>query len=341
MSGKSVERDNSDSRIGDETELIQTYLAPLAEGMAGAFRLTDDAAFLRPPSGADLVFSSDPIIAGVHFFHDDRPADIAWKALACNASDMAAKGAAPVAYLLTLALPEAPERDWIAAFADGLRAAQSEFGCKLIGGDTDMTPGPLSIGITIIGSVATGAFVPRHGAKAGDHVFVSGTIGDAALGLALRRDPSLFSTLTDADRALLLDRYLRPKPRLALADAVRSHARAALDISDGLMKDLGRLAGASLGIALKFDDIPLSPPARAALDENPNVRDSILGGGDDYELLIAVAPENIEKFVASAAESGIRVHDIGVLESKITTVVLDPSGVPIALRRPGYDHFSR
>ena len=204
-----------------------------------------------------------------------------------------------------------------------------------------MTPGPLSIGITIIGSVAAGAFIPRGGAKAGDHVFVSGTIGDAALGLALRRDPSQFSTLTDDQRALLLDRYLRPKPRLALAGPVRSYARSALDVSDGLIKDLRRLAGASLGIAVKFDDIPLSPPARAALAANPNVRDSILAGGDDYELLIAVAPENIGKFVTSAGESGIPVYDIGVLESKITTVVVDPSGVPIALRRPGYDHFSR
>jgi len=309
--------------------------------MAGAFGLADDAAVLRPAGGSDLVFSSDPIIAGVHFFADDRPGDIAWKALACNASDMAAKGAAPVAYLLTLALPEAPERAWIAAFADGLRAAQSAFGCKLIGGDTDLTPGPLSIGITIIGSVPAGEFVPRHGAKSGDHVFVSGTIGDSALGLALRREPSLFSTLTIADREFLLDRYLRPKPRMELADAVRAHARAALDISDGLMKDLSRLAGSSLGIALKFDAIPLSASARAALAGDPEVRDSILGGGDDYELLAAVPPEAVEQFLESAGKSGIDVHDIGILQLNAQTVAIDSLGNPIPLRRPGYDHFSR
>lgn len=341
MPGKSFERDSDSSRVGNETELIQTYLAPLAEGMAGAFGLADDAAVLRPASGCDLVFSSDPIIAGVHFFADDRPADVAWKALACNVSDMSAKGAAPLAYLLTLALPEAPERAWIAAFADGLRAAQSAFGCKLIGGDTDLTPGPLSIGITIIGSVPAGKFIPRHGAKAGDHVFVSGTIGDAALGLALRLEPLLFSKLTIAGREFLLDRYLRPRPRLALADAVRAHARAALDISDGLMKDLSRLAGSSLGIALKFDAIPLSSPARAALAADPKVRDSVLTGGDDYELLVAVPPEAAEQFLASAGKSGIDVHDIGVLQANVSTVALDSSGQPIALCRPGYDHFSR
>lgn len=341
MPGKSFEGDKAHARIENETELIQTYLAPLADGMAGAFGLTDDAAFLRPAPGTDLVFSSDPIIAGVHFFADDRPADIAWKALACNASDMAAKGAAPVAYLLTLALPEAPERAWIAAFADSLRAAQSEFGCKLIGGDTDLTPGPLSIGITIIGSVPEGAFVPRHGAEAGDHVFVSGTIGDSALGLVLRREPTLFHALSGTDREFLLDRYLRPRPRLALADAVRTHARAALDISDGLMKDLTRLAGPALGISLNFDAIPLSSSVRKALAADPKVQDTVLSGGDDYELLIAVPPAKVRSFLAAAGKSGISVHELGRLASKIPVVALDSKGCPIPLRRPGYDHFSR
>jgi len=341
MSGTPSARDKNGLRVESETELIQNYLAPLAEGMPGAFGLTDDAAVLRPASGCDLVFSSDPIIAGVHYFPDDRPVDIAWKALACNVSDMAAKGAAPLAYLLTLALPEAPERAWIEDFAEGLRAAQVAFGCKLIGGDTDRTPGPLSIGITIIGSVPSGAFVRRHGAKAGDHVFITGSIGDAALGLALRREPSLFKDrLPSSDREFLLNRYLRPRPRLALADTIRAHARAALDISDGLMKDLTRLAGPSLGIALKFDAIPLSPPVRAALAADPNVRDAVLAGGDDYELLVAVPPEKVEKFFADAEKTGIDVHDAGVLEAKVLTVALDASGIPIEIC-PGYDHFSR
>ena len=341
MPGTPFERDKSGPRVESETELIQTYFAPLTEGVPGAFGLKDDAAVVPHAPGTDLVFSSDPIIAGVHFFPDDRPADIAWKALACNVSDMAAKGAKPLAYLLTLALPDAPERAWIADFADGLRAAQQEFGCNLIGGDTDRTPGPLSIGITIIGSVPSGTFVPRHGSKAGDHVFITGTIGDAALGLALRRDPSLLEDLlSESDRNFLLDRYLRPRPRFALADAVRTYARAALDISDGLMKDLTRVAG-PLGIALKFDAIPLASPVRAALAADPKVQDAILAGGDDYELLIAVPPENAEKLLASAAKTGIDVHDVGVLEAKIPVVAIDSTGKPMEPRRPGYDHFSR
>ncbi|WP_051112072.1 thiamine-phosphate kinase [Hyphomicrobium denitrificans] len=341
MPGTPFERDKNGPRVESETELIQTYLVPLAEGMPGAFGLRDDAAVIPHAPGIDLVFSSDPIIAGVHFFPDDRPADIARKALACNVSDMAAKGAEPLAYLLTLALPEAPERAWIADFAKGLRAAQTEFGCKLIGGDTDRTPGPLSIGITIIGSVPSGAFVPRHGSKAGDHVFITGTIGDAALGLALRREPSLFKDrLSESDREFLLDRYLRPRPRSALAAAVRTHARAALDISDGLVKDLTRLAG-PLGLALKFDVIPLSSSVRAALAADPKVQDAILAGGGDYELLIAVSPEKAEKFLASAAKTGIAVRDVGVLDAGTHVAVLDSRGNRIEPRHPGYDHFLR
>ena len=341
MPGTPFERDKNGPRVESETELIQTYLAPLAEDVPGAFGLRDDAAVIPHAPGTDLVFSSDPIIAGVHFFADGRPADIAWKALACNVSDMAAKGARPLAYLLTLALPDAPERSWIADFADGLRTAQTEFGCKLIGGDTDRTPGPLSIGITIIGSVPSGTFVTRHGSKAGDHVFITGTIGDASLGLALRREPSLFKDrLSESDREFLLDRYLRPRPRFALAEVVRTYARTALDISDGLLKDLTRLAG-PLGITLKFDVIPLSPPVRAALAADAKVQDAILAGGDDYELLIAVPPENAEKFLASAARIGIDVHDVGVLEAGIRVVALDSAGKPIEPRLPGYDHFLR
>jgi thiamine-monophosphate kinase len=342
MPATPFERDGNGGRIESETELIQTYLAPLAEGMPGAFGLADDAALLAHRPGTDLVFSSDPIIAGVHFFPDDRAGDIAWKALACNVSDMAAKGAAPLAYLLTLALPEAPERAWVADFADGLRTAQTEFGCKLIGGDTDVTPGPLTIGITIIGSLPAGGFIPRHGAKAGDHVFITGSIGDAALGLALRRDPSLFKNcLPETDRAFLLDRYLRPRPRVALAEAVRTYARSALDISDGLLKDMTRLAGPASGIALRFDAVPLSPSARAALAEDTRVQDAVLSGGGDYELIVAVPPGKTAAFQASAEKVGIVAHDVGVLEAGIPVQILDGTGMPIALDRSGYDHFSR
>jgi thiamine-monophosphate kinase len=328
-------------RVKTETELIQTYLAPLAQGMPGAFGLKDDTALLTPPPGTQLVVTSDPIIAGVHFFDTDRADDIAWKALAVNVSDLAAKAADPLAYMLTLAFPDPPEHDWMAMFAGGLRAAQEEFRCRLIGGDTDLTPGRLSIGVTAIGTVPMGAFVHRQGAKARDHVFVSGTLGDAALGLAIRGDNKLFEgVLTEGDRSLLNGRYLRPLPRLGLAEALREHASAAMDISDGFLKDLARLAG-SLGIGVRLDGLPLSPPVKAALAADARVADAILGGGDDYELLVAVPPGNVEGFIHSAAKSGINVCDVGVMQEGLPITVFDADGQPIEVQRFGYDHFSR
>lgn len=335
------EHDKSSERVESETDLIQTYLAPLARRMPGAFGLRDDAALLSPEPGTDLVLTTDPIIAGVHFLPGDQPGDIAWKALAVNVSDLAAKGAEPLAYLLTLALPEAPKREWIAAFAQGLAVAQEEFGCHLIGGDTDRTPGPLAIGVTAIGTLPAGTFVPRQGAAAGDHVFVTGTLGDAAVGLALHRDPDLYANaLTVEDRNFLIDRYLRPRPRFALRQALRTCASAALDVSDGLLKDLVRLAG-PLGIMLQFEALPLSPPLRTALSRDARVADAVLAGGDDYELLVAVPPDDAEAFALEAARFGVSVSDLGVLQDGLPVTVLGPAGTPIEAHRLGYDHFAR
>lgn len=330
----------SGDRIANETDLIQTYLAPLTRGAPGAFGLRDDAALIAPEPGTDLVFTSDPIIAGVHFFPTDNAADVAWKALAVNASDLAAKGARPIAYILNLALPEPPEREWIGNFANGLRAAQDSFGCHLIGGDTDLTPGPLSIGVTIIGAVPSGKFVRRQGAAVGDHVFVTGTIGDSALGLRVHADPSAFPHLAVEERAYLESRYLRPTPRLALGETLRTHASAALDISDGLMKDLARLAG-GLGLMLNFDLIPLSKAAASARACDPAVTETILGGGDDYELLVAVPPAAVVDFRHAAEASGVKVSDLGALDANISLQVVDADGTPIAVEQFGYDHFSR
>ena len=329
------------SRVESETEIIQTYLAPLAQGMPGALGLTDDAAVITVDPGSNIVVSSDPIIAGVHFFPSDRAEDVAWKALAVNVSDIAAKGARPFAYIMTLAFPEAPERAWLSLFAQGLATAQVEFGCVLVGGDTDRTPGPLSIGITMIGTVPKGGFVRRRGAAAGDHVFVTGTIGDAALGLAIHRDAALFSdVLTDGDRSLLVGRYLRPSPRHALADVLRHHASAALDVSDGFLKDLRRLAE-PFGISLKLDSVPISQPVRAALARDPKVADAILGGGDDYELIVAVPPQEAASFAEDALKAGVNVTEVGVLEDGADVCVLDADGDLIEPRRYGYDHFLR
>ncbi|HET6390880.1 thiamine-phosphate kinase [Hyphomicrobium sp.] len=330
----------SDDRIEDETDLVQTYLAPLAAGAPGAFGLRDDAALISPEPGTGIVVSSDPIIAGVHFFAGDAAADFAWKALAVNASDMAAKGATPFGYILTLALPEAPTRDWMQSFSAGLRQAQESFGCHLLGGDTDRTPGPLTIGVTMMGSVPAGKFVPRHSARSGDHVFVTGTIGDAALGLALRKIPAAFDdVLSEEQRAFALGRYLRPRPRIGLAEALRNHASAALDVSDGLLKDLRRLAGGS-GMSLELGSVPVSSAVSAALTHDENLASLVLAGGDDYEILAAVPPNAVAGFKQGAEEAGIAVTRLGILEEGSPLEVRDLNGRFLDLQRLGYDHFA-
>src|SRR6185436_18937693 len=245
-------------------EAIIRVLAPLAQGFAGAFDLRDDCALITPAPGTELVLKVDPVAEGVHFLADDAPEDIAWKALAVNVSDLAAKAARPLGYLLALSFPAAPAADWLSRFAAGLAEAQARFGCHLIGGDTDRRPGPLTVTMTVIGEVEQGRMVRRGTARAGDAVLVSGTLGDAALGLALRKDPALAAAwgLTPAEAEHLRRRYARPEPRLALAGALRDHASAAMDISDGLAKDLARLCTTSgCAARVRFADLPLSAAA--------------------------------------------------------------------------------
>ena len=328
-------------RVKTETDLIQTYLAPLAAGAPGAFGLMDDAASISPEPGTDLVITTDPVRAGVHFFETDRADDIAWKSLAVNVSDLAAKGARPLAYTMALAFPEAPERSWMKSFADGLRAAQTEFGCHLIGGDTDRASGPLSISITAFGSVPRGRMVQRSTAQAGDHIFVTGTLGDAALGLALHRDPAFLSReLTRADRAFLAGRYLRSSPRLAMRPLLLSAASASLDISDGLLKDLGRMAAsAGAGATIRFEVLPLSPSARHMIEAVPSFAEQIASGGDDYEILFAVPPDRLELLRSGAPAVPVQITEIGRLEAGGGVTLLDASGRAIHFGSSGYDHF--
>ena len=328
-------------RVKTETDLIQTYLAPLAAGAPGAFGLQDDAAVISPEPATDIVISTDPVRAGVHFFETDRADDIAWKALAVNISDIAAKGARPLAYTMAIAFPAAPERAWMQSFAEGLRAAQTEFGCHLIGGDTDHSGSPLSIAITAFGSVPRSRMVQRTTATAGDHLFVTGTLGDAALGLALHRDATFLNReLTSGDRAFLIGRYLRPNPRLGLAPLLLATASASLDISDGLLKDLGRMAaGAGSGATIRFDALPLSPPARALVRSEPAIAGQIVTGGDDYEILFAVPPGKLDIFRTMAPAIPVQVREIGRLEEGGGVTLLDDRGQAMHFGRQGYDHF--
>lgn len=325
-----------------EDELIETTFAPLASGFAGALGLKDDCAFLTPPPGEDLVLTTDAVAAGVHFLADDAPADIAWKALAVNVSDLTAKGARPIVYLLSLSFPEHPARAWLDAFAAGLAEAQAAFGITLAGGDTDRRPGPLSATVTAIGSVARGRMVCRSTAQSGDVLLLSGTLGDSALGLRLRQDQGRAAAMGLGEEGVrvLVERYLRPSPRLALAPHLVSFATAAMDVSDGLVKDCGRLARASgLGARLDAWRLPLSEPARTALGRQPDLLEVLLTGGDDYEVLAAVAPNRAADFRAAAAASGVAVAEIGRLVDGEGVTVTDADGRPLEIHSPGWDHF--
>jgi thiamine-monophosphate kinase len=218
-----------------EDDLIATYFRPLATH-PGAFGLTDDAAAIAPPPGCDLVLKTDGVISGVHFFLDDPADAVARKALRINLSDLAAKGAAPLGFLLSIGLPAGLPSGWIRSFADGLRDDAAHYGCPLLGGDTDKSPGAITVYIMALGTVPHGTMVRRNGARPGDVVVATGTIGDAALGLKLRLDAAAARRwgLDAAMEVHLRSRYLLPQPRNAIADALRRHATAAMDVSDGL-----------------------------------------------------------------------------------------------------------
>ena len=323
-----------------EERLIARYFRPLAKH-PGALGLTDDAAILTPPPGCDLVLTTDGIIAGVHFFVDDPPDTIGRKALRMNLSDLAAKGAKPLGFLLSAALPAGVEETWLADFAAGLGADAERYQCPLLGGDTDRTPGPLSISIAAFGAVPQGKMIRRSTAKAGDRIVVTGTIGDAALGALLHRDANVAERLQLAEpmRGHLRDRYLLPQPRNALADVVLGHASAAMDVSDGLAGDLAKLCRAS-GIAAEIDvaHVPLSAAARAAIDADPAVIETALTGGDDYEILLTLPAERLASFRSAAEAVGVAVSEIGVaVAGKGARFVR--GGETLAFTRPSFSHF--
>ncbi len=327
-------------RLG-EIAFISDFLAPLASS-PGAFGLKDDAALLTGLPSSGLVITADALVAGVHFFEDDDPGDVAYKALAVNISDLAAKAAQPLAYTLTLALAEAPTETWAARFAAGLGRAQQQFGAALIGGDTVSARGAWSLSITAFGVASERGMVPRGGASAGDFIYVSGTLGDSALGLEARGgDGAIAAVLSPGERDYLLARYLYPEPRLALARALASEASAAMDISDGLALDLSRMCAASQTAAeILVAKIPLSEAAETAVSAFPDAIRTILTGGDDYEILAAVAPQHAAAFEAASAEASVKVTRIGTMRAGPGVPIFKKTdGSPLSLASRGYEHF--
>ena len=328
------------SRAG-EFDLIARYFAPLAgDGRVRALGLTDDAALLVPRADSELVLTADALVAGVHFLPDDPPALVARKALRVNLSDLAAKGATPLAYLLCLSLPAETREAWVAGFAEGLAADQEAFAITLAGGDTTSTPGPLTIAITAIGEVASGAMLLRSGAKPGDEIWVSGTIGDAALGLRVLRDGA-GAQLPAVLRDELADRYRLPRPRLALGMALAGSGVAAMDVSDGLVQDLGHVARlAGCRAIVDEDAIPFSTAAAALIAGDPTMRDVALAGGDDYELLVAAPPSQAPRLAAASRDADTPLRRIGRLVAGGEGVALrDREGRERRLARGGWTHF--
>ncbi len=327
-------------RLG-EIALISEYLAPLAVH-AGAFGLKDDAALLTGLPSSGLAVTADGLVAGIHFFEDDDPGDAAYKAVAVNISDLAAKAARPLAYTMTLALADAPTEEWAQRLAGGLARAHAKFGIALIGGDTVTARGAWWISITAFGEAAPRGLVPRGGAKAGDVLYVSGTLGDAALGLQLRLNEGAFGPhLAPAQREFLLTRYLYPEPRLALAPALAGLASAAMDISDGLALDLSRMCAASgCSAEIPIAGIPLSDAARAITEARCDCMQTILTGGDDYEILAAVPPERASAFEASSREAQVPVARIGVVTAGTAAPKFKAAdGSELALPLQGFEHF--
>ena len=330
----------TDHPASAEDSLIARYFQPLATD-PGAFGLGDDAAILKS-LGDDLVVTTDAIVEGVHFLPDDPADSIARKALRVNLSDLAAKGATPAGFVLTLALRGADD-GWLAPFARGLGEDATAFGCPLLGGDTVSTPGPLMISITAFGRVPEGRMIHRLGARPGDRVVVSGTIGDATLGLAILKGGAVAAGLADdaAGREMLVGRYRVPQPRSALAKAVREHASAAMDVSDGLAGDLAKLCAAS-GVSAVIDatGVPLSAPAAGLLARGTVGIGALLSGGDDYEVLCTVPENRYDAFAQAARQAGVAVTPIGtVIAGTSAPTFLDGQGREIPLSRLSYSHF--
>lgn len=322
----------SEAPLG-EFAFIRKHLRPLARDHPAGLDLADDAAVLAVPPGRELVVTKDAMVAGVHFLADDPPAAIAQKLLRVNLSDLAAMGAEPIGYLVALARPSTCDDAWLAAFAHGLAEDQREFACALFGGDTVSTPGPLTLSLTALGTIPPGQAILRTGAQPDDDLWVSGTLGDAALGLqVLEGQLDLPATAT----VFLVDRYRRPQPRLALGIRLRGLASAMLDVSDGLLADLAHILEASdMGAVIEADRLPLSMAARSA----PEPREAALSGGDDYELLFSAPAARRGEIEALGRDLRLPLTRIGRIDAVPGLRALDAAGRPVLAPRTGWTHF--
>jgi len=315
-----------------EFDLIARYFTRPAHG--AVLGVGDDCALLAPTPGMQLAVSSDMLLQGRHFSPQDSPAGIGHKSLAVNLSDLAAMGATPRWAMLAIALPDEDEA-WLTAFARGFFRMADAHGIELVGGDT--TRGALTIAITVMGEVPPELALRRSGAQAGDDIWVSGQIGSAALALAYRQG-RLFMEQIDA--AKVLPALYLPQPRVALGIALRGIAHSAIDISDGLLADLGHILEASRrGAQLEFFKLPIAAVTTNYLNQ-PVARECVLAGGDDYELCFTAPSERRSAVLAAGEQAGVAVTRIGHITAAPGLTVLDASGQPMTIEKTGYDHFS-
>ncbi|ABC22620.1 thiamine-monophosphate kinase [Rhodospirillum rubrum F11] len=320
-----------------EFALIGEVFAPLAASCPAALGLGDDAAVLDWRGRGDLVVSADALVCDVHFLADDPPDTIARKCLRTNLSDMAAMGAKPVGVLLTAALSPALDDAWMEGFARGLGADLADFSVGLLGGDTVSTPGPAQFSITILGSMDGHVPLTRSAAQVGDDLWVSGTLGDGALGLRVRQGQIL--GLAEDLRAHLVERYRLPRPRVGLGLALRGLAHGCMDISDGLCADAGHLCAASrVGLVIDAPALPLSEAAATVIADHPALFQAVLGGGDDYELLFTAAVADRDAVAATTAATGVAVTRIGEVVAGSAVDVRDADGKSVAVVAAGWSH---
>jgi thiamine-monophosphate kinase len=319
-----------------EFERIRRFFAPLAG--PGGLGLVDDAAIVDCSPGRRLVVTADAIVSGVHYLPEDPPELVARKLLRVNLSDLAAMGARPLHYVLTTALPAEFGPEWLARFAEGLGDDQRRYGIDLLGGDSVGTRGPAVLSLTAIGEVAAGEEIRRSGAQPGDLVWVSGTIGDAFLGLDLLR--GAYPDLAPEHRDYLVGRFRLPEPRTELGPRLSGIARAMIDVSDGLLADLGHICEASqVAAVVELDLLPLSLAARAIVEDNPNIHARLAAAGDDYELLVAAPADAAEAIAALSSCLGVPVTRIGRINVGSGVRLLDSDGHQIPLEATGYRHF--
>ncbi|NRR29259.1 thiamine-phosphate kinase [Oxalobacteraceae bacterium] len=318
-----------------EFDLIKQYFVRPHHPTRAALGIGDDCALLAPTPGMQLAISSDMLVEGRHFFAGADPRKLGHKCLAVNLSDLAAMGARPLGFTLALALPAA-ERGWLAGFAEGLFALADAFNIELIGGDT--TKGPLNICITVFGEVAPGQALRRDAARAGDDIWISGTLGDARLALAGYREEL---TLTPAALEAAAVRMHTPVPRVELGSLLAGQrlAHAAIDISDGLVGDLGHiLARSGVGATLQVDALP--PGAVLATRETALRRAFTAAGGDDYELCFT-APVSARAAILAAADSvATPVSRVGTIDAQAGLRLVDAAGQELGLKLSSFDHFS-